>query len=56
MQEVQGRENNGVLSWFCYKTWYPFKTLRSVLILAIILGVVFIVLAIAQFALYTKTH
>jgi hypothetical protein len=56
MEEQQSRETRSCLAWFCYRTWYPFKTLRSVLVLSSILGAFFIVMAVAQLAMYSKTH
>jgi hypothetical protein len=53
---MESRENRSVLAWFCYRTWYPFSTLRSVLVLAIALGIIFIGLAVLQIALYSGTH
>jgi hypothetical protein len=55
-EQELGRENRGCLSWFFYRTWYPFKTLRSVLILAIILGLLLLGLAILQLAMYSGTR
>ena len=56
MEQQQSRESRSCLAWFCYRTWYPFKTLRSVLILSVTLGALFIILAIVQLAMYHNTH
>ncbi len=45
-----------MLGWFCYRTWFPFKTMRSVLVLSLLFTLLFLALAVLQFVLYTSTH
>jgi hypothetical protein len=52
----QRREESSMLGWFCYRTWFPFKTMRSVLVLSLLLTLLFLALAVLQFALYNGTH
>jgi hypothetical protein len=52
----QRREDSSWLGWICYRTWYPFKTMRSVLVLSFLFALLFLGLAILQFALYAGTQ
>lgn len=57
MEVIQYKpEDRSLLAWFCFKTWFPFKTLRSVLVLSVGLGILFICLAIFQISCYLKSY
>jgi hypothetical protein len=49
-------ENEGCLHWLCFKTWYPFSSLRSILFLSLIFGVIFMVVSISLFAIYSHNY
>lgn len=55
MRESQPAQQEGCFHWLCFKTWYPFSTLRSVLILSFVLGIIFISLALIQFFVYSNS-
>lgn len=54
MQAVRKREDNSALAWFCFKTWKPFRTVRSVMVTSTILGLVLLCLSALQFYHYMQ--
>lgn len=55
-EESVPNEDQGCLQWLCFKTWHPFSSLRSILFLSLVLGVIFIVLSISLFAVYSHNY
>ena len=48
-------KQEGCFHWLCFKTWYPFSTLRSVLFISVLLGVLFLAIALIHFFVYSNS-
>ena len=48
-------KQEGCFHWLCFKTWYPFSTLRSILFISVLLGVLFLAIALIHFFVYSNS-